>query len=142
MTGPYVLDCSVTMAWFFPTEAGATTDALLDSLTAGANAVVPLHWALEVGNTLLAGERHKRCTIAESAQFLGLLGALAIEADPDTAARAPGESIALARSHSLTHYDAAYLELGARRNLPLATLDRALRTAARKLGLAVLPERI
>ena len=72
------------MAWFFPTEAGATTDARLDSLTAGAKVLVPLHWALEVGNTFLAGERHKRCTIAESKQFLGLLGALAIEADPDT----------------------------------------------------------
>lgn len=142
MRSPYVLDCSVTMAWFFPTEAGAETDALLDWLTAGATAFVPAHWPLEVGNTLLAGERHKRSTIADSAQFLGLLGALPIETDPETGARAPGESIALARSHSLTLYDAAYLELAARRNLPLATLDRALRAAARKVGVAVLPERI
>lgn len=141
MTGPFVLDCSVTMAWFFSTEAGAATDALLDDLTGGANAWVPQHWALEVGNTLLSGERQKRCSIAESAQFLGLLGGLAIETDLDTARGAPGPSLALARSHALTLYDAAYLELAARRNLPLATLDRALRTAARKVGLAVLPER-
>ena len=105
MTRPYVLDSSVTMAWFFPTEAGAETDALLDSLTPGATAFVPLHWRLERRNTRRAGERHQLSTIAESAQPLGLPGALPIEADTGT--RAPGELIALAGSHSPTLYDAA-----------------------------------
>jgi predicted nucleic acid-binding protein len=36
----------------------------------------------------------------------------------------------LAERHRLTLYDAAYLELAQRRGLPLATLDRELRTAA------------
>jgi predicted nucleic acid-binding protein len=34
--------------------------------------------------------------------------------------------------------DASYLELAQRRRLPLATLDREMRRAADKLGLAVL----
>ena len=37
----------------------------------------------------------------------------------------------LAERHRLTLYDAAYLELALRRGLPLATLDRELRAAAR-----------
>jgi predicted nucleic acid-binding protein len=37
----------------------------------------------------------------------------------------------LSRQHRLTLYDAAYLELAARRRIPLATLDRAVEKAAR-----------
>jgi predicted nucleic acid-binding protein len=44
----------------------------------------------------------------------------------------------LAEKHRLTLYDAAYLELALRRRLPLATLDRELRTAAEVEGLELL----
>jgi predicted nucleic acid-binding protein len=40
----------------------------------------------------------------------------------------------LMQKHRLTSYDAAYLELVIRRNLPLATLDKALIDACKKLG--------
>jgi len=40
------------------------------------------------------------------------------------------EILALARKHRLTFYDAAYLELAQREDLPLATLDNALGNAA------------
>ena len=36
----------------------------------------------------------------------------------------------LAERHRLTLYDAVYLELALRRELPLATLDKELRSAA------------
>ena len=44
----------------------------------------------------------------------------------------------LARKHRLSSYDAAYLELAMRLQLPLATLDRALAAAGRAEGLDVL----
>jgi predicted nucleic acid-binding protein len=44
----------------------------------------------------------------------------------------------LAERFALSAYDAAYLELAQRHSLPLATLDRDLRTAAAALGLTVL----
>jgi predicted nucleic acid-binding protein len=47
--------------------------------------------------------------------------------------------LVLARSHSLTTYDAAYLELALRRGLPLASRDKALETAARVEGVSLLP---
>ena len=47
----------------------------------------------------------------------------------------------LAREHAMTTYDAAYLELAQRMGCPLATQDKVLRTAARKLGLAYAGER-
>jgi predicted nucleic acid-binding protein len=44
----------------------------------------------------------------------------------------------LCRSHGLTSYDAAYLDLVLRRQVPLASLDDALRQAVTSLGLQVL----
>ena len=48
----------------------------------------------------------------------------------------------LGRTHGLTLYDAAYLELAMRLKLPLATLDSDLRKAAKKVGVDCWPERI
>lgn len=142
MSDPFVLDCSVTMAWFFEDEARPETDALLDRLNQGGQAVVAQHWPLEAGNTLLMGERRKRSTPADTAHFLGILGALAVETDKETGTNATSATIALARSHGLTLYDGAYLELAMRRKLPLATLDKELRAAAKKVGVKCLPEKI
>jgi predicted nucleic acid-binding protein len=138
----FVLDCSIAMAWFFAAEATPACDKLLDRLNTDAQALVANHWPLEVGNALLMGERRKRCTPADTAHFLEILAALSIESDKETGSRACTASLSLARRHKLTLYDSAYLELAMRRNLPLATLDKDLRNAARKSGVEVLPERI
>ena len=44
----------------------------------------------------------------------------------------------LARRHRLTVYDASYLELAQRESVPLATLDGALRGAARAARISLL----
>jgi predicted nucleic acid-binding protein len=46
--------------------------------------------------------------------------------------------LALAEKNGLTVYDAAYLELAHRRQLPLGTLDTDLRKAAQVEGVALL----
>ena len=61
-----------------------------------------------------------------------------IEIEPVSASRAWGSTLVLARKHRLSSYDAAYLELAMRLQLPLATLDRALAAAGRAEGLDVL----
>jgi predicted nucleic acid-binding protein len=43
----------------------------------------------------------------------------------------------LAERHTLTAYDAAYLDLAIREGLPLASLDAALVRAARATGVAI-----
>jgi predicted nucleic acid-binding protein len=48
----------------------------------------------------------------------------------------------LARAQGLTLYDSAYLELAMRRSLPLATLDKQLRAAAKKTGVPCLPKEL
>jgi len=56
--------------------------------------------------------------------------AIPVVASPDTAA-----SLDFFRKHELSAYDAMYLELAVRLQVPLATLDRKLRTAGEAAGI-------
>lgn len=140
MSREFVLDASVTLSWFFDDEATPATDELLDQLNQDGRAVVAAHWALEICNTLVMAERRKRSTVADSSHFLDILAALPIETDEETAARASTVTLNLARTHGLTLYDSTYLELAMRNSLPLATLDKELRAAAKKTGVPCLPK--
>ena len=60
-----VIDCSVTMAWYFKDEATPYTNAVRAAL-ATERAAVPALWPLEVANVLLMGERRKRSTQAKA----------------------------------------------------------------------------
>jgi predicted nucleic acid-binding protein len=68
---------------------------------------------------------------------LSLLAGLPIAVDDETSSRAFGDIVHLARSHGLSAYDAAYLELAMRRGLPLACLDGKLKAAALAAGVAL-----
>src|SRR6266571_4400039 len=96
---------------------------------AAKRSVVPVLWFYEVGNGLLMAYRRKRIAQDQIDGFLTRLKNLPIQA----AALEPIEVLdlpALAQTHSLTNYDAAYLSLALRLGLPLATSDAALRRAA------------
>ena len=56
-----------------------------------------------------------------------------ISIDPETDAQAWTATLSLSECFSLTLYDATYLELAHRQNLPLATRDQELRGAANSL---------
>jgi predicted nucleic acid-binding protein len=47
------------------------------------------------------------------------------------------QALAIARERRLSAYDAAYLELAIREELPLATLDGDLRRAANAIGVSL-----
>lgn len=133
----FVLDCSVAMAWVFPDEATGTTDELLESLVGG-SAFVPGLWPVEVGNVLLVATRRGRVDVLEWPRIREFVEALPIEIDPVSLSGAMGASLDLAHRHTLSLYDAMYLELAVRLRMPLATLDRALGEAARAEGIEVL----
>lgn len=59
------------------------------------------------------------------------VAALKVKVESDLHIHAPRAIADLAQAHGLTAYDAAYLELARRSRRPLATLDKALREAAR-----------
>jgi predicted nucleic acid-binding protein len=128
-----VIDASVALAWCFEDEASPETDNIAEQIR-DHGAHVPSLWHLEVANVLLQAEKRGRITSADAVLRLELIGSLPIVTDMDTANRAWREIVTLARSHKLTTYDAAYLELAARRGLPLASRDADLVAAARTMG--------
>ena len=130
----FVLDGSITLAWFFEDETDDYADAVETAL-ASVSATVPSLWALEVANAVLVGERRKRTTEAKVTAFLSLLAQLPIVIDDETSARAWRETLNLARAHNLSVYNAAYLELALRRGLPIASADGKLKTAAFTVGI-------
>ena len=130
---PFVLDCSVAMAWVFPDEASEATERLRDSLIDD-QAFVPSLWPVEVGSVLLAATRRRRIRADEWSLICSSLEALPIEVEPVSTSRVWGKVIELADRHNLSVHDATYFELALRMRLPLATLDRALITAARTAG--------
>jgi predicted nucleic acid-binding protein len=131
-----VLDCSVSMAWCFEDECDAYADSVLAAL-AEAEACVPSIWTAEVANVLLVAERRQRITVADSAQFVELLGHLPIAVDEGGCRRCHGPVLDLARRTGLSAYDACYLDLAMRLGAPLATRDDRLREAASGNGVGV-----
>ena len=133
----FVLDNSVALSWCFEDEQTPSVMALLDRVVE-TGAMAPLLWPLEALNGLLVAERRRRLTAAQRAELTGLLRALPITLDDDTAEKSWEDTVRLAERFTLSVYDATYLELAQRRRLPLASKDRALRSAAAALGVVVL----
>jgi predicted nucleic acid-binding protein len=131
---PFVLDASVSGSWALSDETSAIADAAAERLKAD-NALVPHIWWYEVRNLLLISERRKRITTSDIVVFLGFLSDHPIQID-----QAEDEHIilGLARQHHLSFYDAAYLAVALRHHVPLATLDKNLRTAALATGVLLL----
>jgi hypothetical protein len=118
-----------------------STEAILDSLANGAEAITPAIWPLEPANALLVGERRKRVSMAQFRSLLRHIGALPISVDPGRVDHAFEPVLWFTQQQQLTEYEAAYLKLALRaRASPLATLDNrisALKRAARNAGIAV-----
>jgi predicted nucleic acid-binding protein len=125
----FVLDSSVSLTWCFDDERTDATDALLERVVES-GAAAPALWPLEVLNALAMAERRGRIDSERRQRLAGFLHDLPVTIDDETASQAWTVTSQLAARFRLTVYDAAYLELAQRLNLPLATLDQELRTAA------------
>lgn len=125
----FVLDASVALAWCFKDEGGPVPGRILMELTR-TGAIVPAVWMLEVANALLFAERRKRLTRGETDSVRAMLASLPIDLDDADPTNAADEALHVARQYELTVYDASYLELAVRKELPLATLDRRLTKSA------------
>jgi len=135
--GPrFVLDCSVTLSWYFADEANAYADAIA-ALFPRVEVFVPALWHLEIANAVAMGERRKRSTLAQGTKWLNYLASLPVIVDGETTARAWTDTLSLARTHNLSSYDASYLELALRLGHPLATLDDKLKAACATAGVAL-----
>lgn len=132
-----ILDPSLTLAWYFEDERTAAADAVL-SRVVDEGAVVPPLWRVEVLNAFQMGIRRKRIDTAFRDAALARLSAMAIDVDAESDTQVWTTTLHLADRFGLTAYDAVYLELAQRRQLPLASLDEELRRAGAALGVTLL----
>jgi predicted nucleic acid-binding protein len=130
----FVVDASVAVAWVHPARATTETAGMLASLAQGVVLEVPALWPLEVANALTVLERRGKLTQSERQSALEWFRVLPVKLDHEMAGLAFSRLSELAALHTLSVYDAAYLELALRRKLPLGCKDGPLRAAARKCG--------
>ena len=133
-----VIDGSVAVSWFLADEQSESAQQVRRRIADAEVVSVPVHWMLEVANALLVAERRNRIAPADVNHALGILRQMPIRPDSETDVHAGTHTLELARRHTLSIYDAAYLELALRIGANLASLDEPLKVAARARGVAVI----
>jgi predicted nucleic acid-binding protein len=129
----FVIDASFIASLLLPDEAAEESAAQLEHIKEG-GAVAPILWQLEVANMLLTAQRRKRIDASQFMRILEAVDSFPVTLQPALTAKQRGDLLNLARKHELTAYDAAYLELALRLDLPLATVDDRLLSAASAEG--------
>ena len=128
----FVLDASVALCWYFEDQRTAYTEAVFECLARGNEGLVPAIFPFEVLNSLVVAWRHRSISPAQLDAFAGDLRDLPLEVDMDGIKRACTSVFRMCCEHQLSSYDAAYLDLAVFEGLPLATLDKNLRAAAKR----------
>ncbi len=122
-----ILDNSVVSGWYLASQASDYTRFIAKRLQDD-RALVPAIWELEFTNVLRSACIRGRLNAEQAQGIVVQIGTLPIDVDRMPVLRS--EVLALALRFSLSSYDAAYLELALRKQLPLATQDEDLRAAA------------
>ena len=126
-----VVDSSIAVSWILADENSPIARKAL-AVVAQQGMIVPGIFWYEFRNTLIVNERRGRLQLSESEQALAVIAAI----DPQIAdSHSETELLRLARTHHMSVYDAAYVELAFRQNLELATLDEKMSIAAAKEGI-------
>jgi predicted nucleic acid-binding protein len=110
---------------------------VLQAVIDGASVFVPAIWRLEVVNALVVAERRKKIPPEKSTRFARELQRFSIAVDVDGLDHIFSAVFNQARLFQRSAYDASYLELAKRRDLPFATQDEPLRKAALELGVPI-----
>ncbi|MCP5468861.1 MAG: type II toxin-antitoxin system VapC family toxin [Deltaproteobacteria bacterium] len=124
------------MTWIFADEVTPQTQLIQERLL-DQDAIVPSLWSIEVANVVLVATRRKRIKVSEWPEIFNGLNELPIIQDDQTFEQATKKSLHLANQHSISVYDATYLELAQRLQIPLATLDKKLKSTAKSIGVKV-----
>jgi predicted nucleic acid-binding protein len=126
-----VLDASMALSFVLADEFNSQSRRTLAAIALD-GAVVPALWDFEVLNGLVSAERRGRLTAAAMTNAIHGLQGLPIERDGHLVDGLRLTS--LAREFDLSVYDAAYLALALDADLPLASLDSRLASAAKAAG--------
>lgn len=132
----FVLDASVALGWLLDDPPSAYAMRIQRLMIGGARPVVPVHWHLEIANALLMAGRRKILR-RQTAEILYDIASLLPFIETDGLPDGIGTLVGIGQRQQLTAYDAAYVALAARLNLPLATQDTAMTAAARGIKIPI-----
>jgi predicted nucleic acid-binding protein len=133
-----VLDASLMIARLLKEAHPKAADDIYAILDAE-EIIVPSHWCVEIANALWTNIRRGRIADQDLDTIVGLLGRMQVVIGPPVSADQIGELLSFARANALTAYDAAYVQIARDHGARLATVDRDMRAAAERYGIAVLP---
>jgi predicted nucleic acid-binding protein len=137
MVGGVVLDNSVLIPLVVADEDPAYSERVLQSAEKGTRILAPSLCLLEFGNTVLTCVRRERMTMAEVWTAHERVAELPIEFAGALSFHEMPAIHALAISTGLSFYDASYLMLAMVKCTRIATLDKALRAAAKTQGVEI-----
>jgi predicted nucleic acid-binding protein len=131
-----VIDASFVAAVILPDEATDRMTALAKTLERDQTAA-PALLQLEVTNILLMARRRRRINGTQLKQLSDAFERFPVTYQPSLTAQQRAAVLSLAEKHTITAYDAAYLELAMRLDLILASLDDSLIKAAKAEGVKI-----
>lgn len=133
---PLVLDASIALAWYLPGQGNDYAAVVYESLNSGADqASAPLLWRVELASVLLRS--YRRGDVSETHALQALADAEQLPIALFDIQLSAVEIFRLGKRYRLSGYDAVYLELARRLNLPIASADRGIRSAAARHGISV-----
>jgi predicted nucleic acid-binding protein len=131
-----VIDASATVALLLTESEAFSTSPTLNKLYEEP-LHVPSHWAAEVGNALVINIRRRRVEASAIDDIIDRLHRLGVQIEPSPSFNDVAAIARQAVDMGLTYYDAAYVHIAQMRQARLLTLDRKMRDAALRLGIAL-----
>ena len=133
-----VADTSLMISWLL-NETDVVVAEDVYNLLAEETLLVPAHWPVEIGNVLAVNVRRGRIPPELLNAIQERLNKLVVVVEDSVSPADIVSLVGFAGDQNLTAYDACYVQLAAETHAPLATLDRQMRTAARRLNVNLLP---
>ena len=133
-----VADTSLMISWLL-NETDVVVAEDVYNLLAEETLLVPAHWPVEIGNALAVNVRRGRIPPELLNAIQERLNKLVVVVEDSVSPADIASLVGFAGDHNLTAYDACYVQLAAETHAPLATLDRQMRSAARRLNINLLP---
>ncbi len=138
----FVLDASFALSWVIESERTPALFGHFKTLVQKeAEAIVPAVWPDEIANVLLTFERQRKLTASQVLDWTDAFIKLPIEVRQPSIEQSLREVRSLAQAWNLTAYDAEYLHLAMRENVPLATRDKQLLSTAPRVGVQLVNSR-
>lgn len=126
-----VVDASFSASWFLKDEHSSQAEGVLELLLKKTIKLwIPSLWFYEITNLLISAHGRSRISNDLLEESLDLINALPFETD-EPHPLVSRRICQLARQSNLSAYDAAYLELADRLQVPLLTFDRKLIAACK-----------